>query len=50
MLVSKMAGKYTVHVYLQAYVSQLVKFVYACKNFPREHHTEGLSHANSAFE
>lgn len=50
MLVSKLAGKYTVHVYLQAYVSQLVKFVYVCKNFPREHHTEGLSHANSAFE
>lgn len=31
-------------MYLQAYASQLVKFVYICKNFPGEHHTEGLSH------
>lgn len=44
MLVSKLAGKYTVHVYLQAYVSQLAKFVYICKKFPGEHHSEGLSH------
>lgn len=44
MLVSELAGKYTIHVYLQAYVSQLVKFVYICRNFPGKHHTEGLSH------